>query len=128
MAKIGKKIESNWSVGTHTVNNYKRRVNDPALPRKRRTSNEIRTIIARSLNKSKDTGKTVDIRSENFKGKDKIRQLYKVSLFKSSYYVLCVTNVVLTVFTEEMIRNDIKKGLLKFPDEEPFEEFRHIYR
>jgi hypothetical protein len=63
MAKMGKKIYSDWSIGTHVVNSYKTRVNDPAVRRGRRSSNDIRKVLARELNKVKDDGKDVDIQS-----------------------------------------------------------------
>ncbi|QTA86988.1 hypothetical protein [Desulfonema magnum] len=126
MAKVGKRVQSNWRIGAHTVNTYKLRVNDPATRRKRRTSKQIRRVIASALNKVRGMGKNVDLRSEKFKGKEKVRQLYKISLFQSEYYALCVMNVVITLFTEDMIQNDIKRRGLRFLDEEPFEELRHL--
>jgi hypothetical protein len=127
MAKVGKKVYSDWCIGAHTVNSYKTRVDDPAVKRKRRSSKEIRTVIGRALNKVKDQGKDVDIRSEGYNGREKIKQLYKITLFKSDYYVLTSGNVVITLFTTEMIENDAKKGLLAFLEGESFEELKSYY-
>jgi hypothetical protein len=127
MAKIGKRVCSDWCIGTHTVNSYKIRVGDPAVRRKRRTSQEIRTVISRALNKAKNQGKNVDIRSEEYKGKDKIKQLYKIELFKSNYYALASGNMVISLFTSDMVENDAKTGGLSFLDGDPFEELKTHY-
>ena len=104
MAKVGKKVRSDWAIGAHTVNSYKARVDDPAVKRKRRSSKEICGILARALNKVKGYyGRDVDVRSERFNGKAKIKQLYKINLFKSNYYILCSNQVAITLFTSEMI-------------------------
>ena len=127
MAKAGKRIKSNWAIGAHTVNSYKARVGDPAVKRKRRTSKDICGVIARALNKVKNHGRDVDIRSERFNGKAKVRQLFKISLFKSDYYILCSNYVVITLFTSEMVEIDAKKGGLTFLSCEPFEELKNYY-
>ena len=127
MAKAGKRVKSNWAIGAHTVNSYKARVGDPAVKRKRRTSKDICGVIARALNKVKNHGRDVDIRSERFNGKAKVRQLFKINLFKSDYYVLCSNYVVITLFTSEMVENDAKKGGLTFLSGEPFEELKNYY-
>jgi hypothetical protein len=127
MAKIGKRVCSDWCIGTHTVNSYRIRVGDPAVRRKRRTSQEIRTVISRALNKAKNQGKNVDIRSEEYKGKDKIKQLYKIELFKSNYYALASGNMVISLFTSDMVENDAKRGGLSFLDGDPFEELKTHY-
>ncbi|MBW2607783.1 MAG: hypothetical protein JRD05_09135 [Deltaproteobacteria bacterium] len=127
MAKAGKRVKSNWAIGAHTVNSYKARVGDPALKRKRRTSKEICRLLARALNKVKNNGRDVDIRSENFNGKAKIKQLYKINLFKSDYYILCSNYVVITLFTSEMVKNDAKRGGLTFLIDEPFGELKNYY-
>ena len=127
MAKVGKRVRSDWAIGAHTVNSYKARVGDPAVKRKRRSSKEICGILARALNKVKGHGRDVDVRSERFNGKAKIKQLYKINLFKSDYYVLCSNQVVITLFTSEMIENDAKRGGLIFLGTEPFEEVKNYY-
>ena len=127
MAKAGKRVKSNWAIGAHTVNSYKARVGDPAVKRKRRTSKDICGVIARALNKVKNHGRDVDIRSERFNGKAKVRQLFKINLFKSDYYVLCSNYVVITLFTSEMVENDARKGGLTFLSCEPFEELKNYY-
>ena len=124
MAKVGKRVRSDWSIGAHTVNSYKARVGDPAVKRKRRSSKEIRGVLARALNKVKGRGRDVDVRSERFNGKAKIKQLYKISLFKSDYYILCSQNQVITLFTHEMIESDAKRGGLTFFESKPFDELR----
>ena len=127
MAKVGKRVRSDWAIGTHTVNSYKARVGDPAVKRKRRSSKEICSVLARALNKVRGYGRDVDVRSEGFNGKAKIKQLYKINLFKSDYYVLCSNQVVITLFTSEMIENDAKRGGLIFLGAEPFEELKNYY-
>ncbi len=127
MAKVGKRVKSDWAIGAHTVNSYKTRVDDPAVKRKRRSSKEICSVLARALNKVKDHGRDVDVRSERFNGKAKIKQLYKINLFKSNYYVLCSNQVVITLFTSEMVENDAKRGGLIFLRAEPFEELKNYY-
>jgi len=124
MAKVGKRVLSDWHIGAHTVNSYKARVGDPAVKRKRRSSKEICGVLARALNKVKGHGKDVDVRSERFNGKAKIKQLYKISLFKSDYYILCSQNQVITLFTHEMIESDAKRGGLTFLESKPFDELR----
>jgi hypothetical protein len=127
MAKFGKRVYSDWNITTHTVNSYKNRVADPALKRKKRKAREIRTVLSRALNRVKNTGKEVDIRSESFRGRSKIRHLYRIHLFKGEYYALCQNNVVITLFTPEMIANDVKKGGLTFIQDEPFRELQPLY-
>ncbi len=124
MAKVGKRVRSDWHIGAHTVNSYKARVGDPAVKRKRRKSKEICTVIARALNKVRDHGRDVEIRAEGYNGKQKIKQLYKISLFKSDYYILCSQRQVITLFTHEMIENDAKRGGLTFLESKPFEELK----
>ena len=124
MAKVGKRVRSDWSIGAHTVNSYKARVSDPAVKRKRRKSKEICTVIARALNKVRDQGRNVEIRAEGYNGKQKIKQLYKISLFKSDYYILCSQNQVITLFTHKMIESDAKRGGLTFLESKPFDELK----
>ena len=124
MAKVGKRVLSDWSIGAHTVNSYKARVGDPAVKRKRRSSKEIRSVLARALNKVKGRGRDVDVRSEKFNGKAKNKQPYKINLFKSDYYVLCSNQVVITLFTSEMIESDAKRGGLTFLESKPFDELK----
>ena len=59
MAKIGKRSRSDWMIGTHPVNSYKERVPDPAVKRKRRSSKDIRRMIAQALNRVEQDGRTV---------------------------------------------------------------------
>ena len=124
MAKVGKRVLSDWRIGAHTVNSYKARVGDPAVKRKRRSSKEIRGVLARALNKVKGRGRDVDVRSERFNGKAKIKQLYKISLFKSDYYILCSQRQVITLFTHEMIESDARRGGLTFLESKPFDELK----
>ncbi len=124
MAKVGKRVRSDWRIGAHTVNSYKARVGDPAVKRKRRKSKEICTVIARALNKVRDQGRNVEIRAEGYNGKQKIKQLYKISLFKSDYYILCSQRQVITLFTHEMIESDARRGGLTFLESKPFDELK----
>jgi hypothetical protein len=127
MAKVGKRVLSDWRIGAHTVNSYKARVGDPAVKRKKRSSKEICSVLARALNKVKAHGRDVDVRSERFNGKAKIKQLYKINLFKSDYYVLCCNQVVITLFTSEMIERDAKRGGLTFLESKPFDDLKIYY-
>jgi hypothetical protein len=127
MARIGKRSKSNWSIGAHTVNSYKSRVPDPAVKRKRRTSKEIRRVIAQALNRVQDYGKTVYLCADSYKGNPKPKTLYRVELFKNNYYVLCIQRQVVTLFTPEMIEGDAQRGGLVFRDEAPFEELSAFY-
>ena len=127
MAKFQKRLSSNWTIGTHTVNSYKQRVDDPALKRKRRNANDIRKVLAQALNKVQDDGKNVDIRSSNYKGSAKLKQLYRVTLFKNNYYILASMNYTVSLFNADQISNDIRKGGLIFLDEDPFDELKIIF-
>jgi len=127
MAKFQKRLSSNWTIGTHTVNSYKQRVDDPALKRKRRNANDIRKVLAQALNKVRDDGKNVDIRSSNYKGSAKLKQLYRVTLFKNNYYILASMNYTVSLFNADQISNDIRKGGLIFLDEDPFDELKIIF-
>jgi hypothetical protein len=109
-------------IGAHSVNSYKERVPDPAVKRNRRTGKEIRRMIAQALNRVKQDGRTVYLVSDSYQGKPKPKTLYRIELFKESYYVLCVQNQVVTLFTEEMITGDTRRGNLVFRDEKPFSE------
>ena len=122
MAKNGNRTRSDWSIGAHTVNSYKERVADPAYRRNRRTAKEIRRMIAQALNKVRNEGKTIYLTASNFKGKARPKTLYRVSLFKDVYYVLCIENQVVTLFSSEMIFNDARRGDLVFRDAAPFDE------
>ncbi|WP_124330576.1 hypothetical protein [Desulfonema ishimotonii] len=127
MAKAGKRVYSDWAVTTHSVNSYKSRVSDPAVKRKRRKSKDICTVIAQALNKVKKEGREVNIRSASYKGRGKVRQLYKIKLFKSDYYALCAENVVITLLTSDMIENDVRRGGLEFTAGTPFEDLTPYY-
>ena len=127
MAKFGKRTRSNWSIGTHTVNAYKSRVPDPAVRRKRRTSKDIRRVIAQALNRVKDDGRTVYLNAEAYKGKSKPKTLYQIELFKKDYYILCVQQQVVSLFTPDMVENDARRGGLYFRDEAPFEALNAYY-
>lgn len=116
MAKSGKRVKSDWAVTTHGVNSYKKRVNDPAVKRKRRTAKDICTYVAQALNKVKSDGRRVALRSKDYKGKDKVRHLYKINLFKDDYYALCAGTVVITFLTREMVENDIRRGCIEFTE------------
>lgn len=128
MAKIGKRTKSDWKIGAHPVNSYKARVPDPAVRRKRRSSKDVRRMIAQALNRVKHDGRTVYLCADNYRGRPKPKTLYRVELFKNGYYVLCCEQQVITLFTSEMIVGDTKKGNLTFRDEEPFEELLPCYR
>ncbi len=127
MARFGKRSRSNWTIGAHTVNSYKERVPDPAVKRKRRTSREIRRVIAQALNRVQDDGRTVYLCADSYKGNPKPKTLYQVELFKDKYYVLCIQNQVVTLFTTDMIVCDAQRGGLVFRDEAPFEELTPYY-
>jgi hypothetical protein len=127
MAKIGKRTHSNWTIGAHTVNSYKNRVPDPAVKRKRRTSKEIRRVIAQALNRVQHNGRTVYLNADTYKGRPKPKTLYRVEMFKGDYYVLCIDQQVVTLFTAEMVASDARQGRLVFRDEAPFDELMPFY-
>jgi hypothetical protein len=110
------------------VNSYKARVSDPAVKRKRRSGNDIRRVIAKALNRVKYDGRTVYLSADSYQGKPKPKTMYRVELFKEDYYVLCVQQQVITLFTSDMVNNDSRKGNLIFRDQEPFRELSHWYR
>jgi hypothetical protein len=122
MAKISKQVKSDWSITTHSVNSYKKRVADPAVKRNRRTSKEIRRVIAQALNRVKKEGKAIYLNADCYKGSLKPKTLYRVELFKGVYYVLCIQQQVVTLFSLDMITNDARRGGLVFRDEKPFQE------
>jgi hypothetical protein len=122
MAKIGKRTKSDWLIGAHSINAYKKRVADPAVPRDRRTARDIRRVIAQALNKARDDGRTIYLSAGTYRGRPKPKTLYRVELFKDLYYVLCVENQVITLFSTEMVANDARRGGLVFRDELPFDE------
>jgi hypothetical protein len=122
MAKNGKRTVSDWMIGAHPVNSYKTRVGDPALKRKNRSSKDICRIIAQALNKVKYDGRTVYLSATDYKGCPKPKTLYRIELFRDTYYVLCIQQRVITLFSSEMIANDVGRGGLVFRDEKPFEE------
>ena len=127
MAKIGKHTISDWMIGTHPVNSYKVRVPDPAVKRRRRTSKDIRRMIAQALNRVRHDGRTVYLNADTYKGRPKPKTLYRIKLFKNDYYVLCLQQRVLSLFTSEMIVGDTRNGNLIFRDEQPFEELMSDY-
>lgn len=127
MAKDGKRTKSNWSIGAHSVNSYKDRVADPAVKRKRRSSKEIRRVIAQALNRVRYDGRTVYLNSDTYRGNPKPKTLYRVELFKEIFYVLCSQYQVISLFSSEMIERDAQRGGLIFRDEEPFEELVSYY-
>ena len=122
MAKIGKRTKSDWVIGAHPVNQYKKRVDDPAVRRNRRTSKDVRRVIAQALNRARADGRTIYLSAASYKGRPKPKTLYRVELFKDLFYVLCVENQVVTLFSSEMIANDARRGDLVFRDEMPFDE------
>lgn len=127
MAKICKRVKSDWLIGAHTVNTYKQRVPDPAVKRGRRSSKEIRRVIAQALNRVKNDGKTIYLNADSYQGNPKPKILYRIELFKEQYYVLCIQQQVVTLFGSEMIANDVRRGGLVFRDERPFEELISYY-
>ena len=127
MAKVGKRTRSDWMIGAHPVNSYKRRVADPAVKRKRRSSKDICRVIAQALNRVKGEGRTVYLDSDSYKGRSKPRTLYRIELFKDRYYALCYEERVLSLFSSDMIAGDARRGDLVFRDEEPFEELAPYY-
>ena len=127
MAKISKRVKSDWAIGAHTVNSYKKRVIDPAVKRKRRNSKDIRRVIAQVLNRVKKDGKRIYLSADSYKGNPKPKILYRVELFKMDYYVLCIQQQVVTLFSPDMIANDARRGGLVFRDEKPFEELTPFY-
>jgi hypothetical protein len=127
MAKIRKRIKSDWMIGAHPVNSYKDRVEDPALKRKRRSSKEIRRVIAQALNRVRNDGRRVYLCADSYRGRPKPKKLYRIELFKDNYYVLCSQNRVITLFSSDMIAGDAQRGELSFPDEAPFEELASYY-
>lgn len=122
MAKIGKRTKSDWIIGAHPVNQYKRRVDDPAVRRNRRKSRDVRRVIAQALNRARDDGRTIYLSAATYRGRPKPKTLYRIELFKDLFYVLCVNNQVVTLFSSEMIANDARRGGLVFRDEMPFDE------
>ncbi len=127
MSKFGKCVESDWRIGAHTVNAYKKRVPDPAVRRKRRNAKDIRRVIAKALNEVKDGGKQVYLDSEGYRGNPKPKTLYRVEIFKMAYYVLCMQQQVVTLFSSDMIANDSRRGGLVFRDEKPFDELTPFF-
>ena len=127
MSKVGKRTKSNWSIGAHSVNAYKKRVADPAVTRKRRNSKEIRRVLAQALNRVKQEGKEVYLSAGNYKGRPKPKTLYRVELFKERYYILCAQHQVISLFTSEMITGDSEKGHLIFRNEDPFDELAALF-
>ena len=127
MAKLGKRTISDWMIGAHPVNSYKVRVPDPAVKRRRRTGKDIRRMIAQALNRVRHDGRTVYLSADTYKGRPKPKTLYRIKLFKYNYYVLCLQQRVLSLFTSEMIVGDARKGNLIFRDEQPFEELMSDY-
>ena len=128
MAKIGKRTKSDWMIGAHTVNSYKERVPDPAVKRKRRNSRDIRRVIAQALNRVQHDGRTVYLNADTYNGNPRPKTLYRIELFKDGYYVLCLQQRVLTLFTYDMMANDARRGGLIFRDEAPFEELSAYYQ
>jgi hypothetical protein len=127
MAKVSKRVKSDWKIGAHTVNSYKERVADPAVKRKRRTSKDIRRVLAQALNRVRNEGKTIYLSAEDYRGNPKPKTLYRIELFKEEYYVLCISQSVITLFSAEMIKNDARRGGLVFRDDVPFEELEPCY-
>lgn len=127
MAKVCKRVKSDWLIGAHTVHSYKQRVADPAVKRGRRSSKEIRRVIAQALNRVKQDGKAIYLNAESYQGNPKPKTLYRIELFKEDYYVLCIQQQVVTLFTSELITNDVRRGGLVFRDEKPFEELISYY-
>ncbi len=127
MAKIRKRVNSDWSIGAHTVNSYKERVGDPAVRRKRRNANEIRRVIAKALNRVKKDGRRVYLSADSYKGNPKPKTLYRVELFKMDYYVLCIHRQTVSLFSSDMIANDARRGGLVFRDEKLFDELMPFY-
>jgi hypothetical protein len=127
MAKDGKRTRSNWSIGDQSENAYKDRVADPTVKRKRRSSKEIRRVIAQALNRVRYEGRTVYLSADSYKGDPKPKTLYRVELIKDYYYVLCSQQKVITLFSSDMIERDTKRGGLVFRDEKPFEELTSYY-
>jgi hypothetical protein len=127
MAKFGKRTKSDWLISTHTVNSYKERVPDPAVPRKRRGSRDIRRTIAQALNRVKHDGRAVFLSADTYKGRPKPKTLFRVELFKTDFYLLCSENTVITLFTSEMVAGDARRGDLVFREEKPFEELAPYY-
>ncbi len=126
MAKFQKRVSGNWSIGTHTINSYKERVDDPALKRKKRNANDIRKVLSRALNRVRAEGKNVDIHSNVYRGKEKLKRLYRITLFKTDYYILTSLGNTISLFTPAQILNDIRRGGLVFLDNEPFEELKNF--
>lgn len=127
MAKVGKRMKSDWMIGAHSVNSYKERVPDPAVKRRRRSGKEIRRMIAQALNRVKGEGRTVYLSADDYRGRPKPKTLYRIELFKETYYVLCVEQQVITIFTSDMIAGDARRGGLIFREENPFEPLRPYY-
>jgi len=127
MAKVGKRTRSDWKIGTHPVNAYKARVPDPAVERRRRTAKEIRQVIAQALNRVKKDGRTVYLVADDYKGNPKPKTLYRIELFRSAYYVLCIQQQVISLFTSDMIRSDVSRGGLIFRDSAPFADLAACY-
>ena len=128
MAKMGKRTRSDWMIGAHSVNSYKERVPDPAVRRRRRTSKQIRRVMAQALNRVKQDGRTVYLCADSYKGQPKPKTLYRIELFKKNYYVLCIQQQVITLFTEEMVTGDSRRGNLTFRDDRPFAELQPYFQ
>ena len=128
MAKFSKRTRSDWMIGPHPVYSYKTRVPDPAVKRNRRKANDIRRMISKALNRVKNEGRTVYLRSDTYKGQKRPRTLYRIQLFEEDFYVLCTDFRVITLFTADMIESDARRGGLEFHNEEPFEELAPYYQ
>lgn len=127
MAKIGKQIRSDWKIGAHSVKSYKERVPDPAVKRRRRTSKDIRRMIAQALNRVRKDGRTVYLCADSYNGNPKPKTLYQIKLFKKDFYVLFIQHQVITLFSEEMITSDSRRGNLVFRDNAPFAELQPYF-
>lgn len=82
MAKVCKRVKSDWLIGAHTVHSYKQRVTDPAVKRGRRSSKEIRRVIVQALNRVKQDGKTIYLNAESYQGNPKPKTLYHIDYFR----------------------------------------------
>jgi len=90
-----------WSVKVHCVNEYKKRVeNGPE--RRNATSNDIRRIIRSALN---------DVNLDEILELEDVKYLYPVKFTKRGkpYYVIVQEDRVITIYTEEMYNESLKR-------------------
>lgn len=85
-------------------------------------------MIAQALNRVKCDGRTVYMSSDTYEGRPKPKTLYRIELFKDKYYVLCIQNRVIILFSTDMVAGGVRRGGLVFRDQTPFKELASFYQ